>query len=474
MTSNPSDGRAVPTWAVDLVRATKQTVTAYSRFLRDSGTAISTGFNASEWQLLPLMTKANYLQRSPLADLLAGGLASVEIVSSSSGSSGQPFFWPRGESSTRESTEFHRRIIEGIFGARDCRTLVVISFSMGTWIAGSYTLEGVRELARHNPNVSVVTPGISIEDNLQVLGGLAPHFDRTVICGYPPLVFDILGRAAESGVNVKGLDARLLVAGENISEAWRDRTMELISASDPLSSVISVYGTADAGMIGHETPATVCLRRLAADDPGVASELFPGISHLPTLVEIDPRVRYVEEVDGSIVFTSRGVLPLIRYKIGDFGRVLHRDEVVTVLTRRGVLDYSQAEFELPEVMIALYGRSDVAATFYAVNLYPENIKHGIERFIGGPLSGKFVMSSRENSAGDSRLYLVVELSPGQAGTPDLLRKVGAAVLVGLVEKNSEYRRLHDELGERAVPVVEATPYGHDDFDYSIKHRWVAP
>ena len=269
------DGAVRPGWALDLLNETRSAVPAYESFLRAEGLDPSREFSWDDWSTIPIMTKSDYLMGSPIEDLLNGGLGSIEMVSSSSGSSGEPFFWPRAEQAEFESATGYRRIVDDYFGASNHRTLVIIAFSMGLWIAGSYTLEGVRQLARSNPNVSVITPGINIEDNLQVLQRLAPQFDRVVLAGYPPLVFDILTMAKASGVDLASMDARLLVAGENISEAWRDKAMKLIAAADPLASVVSIYGTADAGIIGHETPGTIALRRLASDHCELASWSSP-------------------------------------------------------------------------------------------------------------------------------------------------------------------------------------------------------
>src|SRR5215470_8383705 len=71
-------------------------VPAYAAFLRERGVDPAAVIDAAGWHLLPLMTKADYFHRHPLPDLCRGGdLAACDMVAVSSGSTGEPTFWPR-------------------------------------------------------------------------------------------------------------------------------------------------------------------------------------------------------------------------------------------------------------------------------------------------------------------------------------------------------------------------------------------
>src|SRR5262249_50404035 len=49
-----------------------------------------------DFKALPLLTKDNYLRRHPLPQLCRGGeLVSCDMIAVSSGSTGEPTFWPR-------------------------------------------------------------------------------------------------------------------------------------------------------------------------------------------------------------------------------------------------------------------------------------------------------------------------------------------------------------------------------------------
>jgi phenylacetate-CoA ligase len=230
------------------------------------------------------------------------------------------------------------------------------------------------------------------------------------------------------------------------------------------------------GAVGTESPATVWLRRQAVHHEAVRSALFGEVSTLPTLVEIDPAQRYVESVDGSLLLTARGALPLIRYAIGDVGLVHPSDEVRAELM--DALDGglpAAVDRALSRPLVTVGGRPDVAASFYALNLYPENIKHGLEAAdVRAMVSGKFVVRVTEDGeAARPTLRVLVELADGQR-RDSVDGQVRAAVIAGLVETNAEYRQLHAQLGDLAEPVVELAEFGRPDFAIDAKHRWTEP
>jgi phenylacetate-CoA ligase len=63
-----------------------------------------------------------------------------------------------------------------------------------------------------------------------------------------------------------------------------------MGSENPCDDFASLYGTADAGVLGNETPLSICIRRFLARTPAAAKALF-GESRLPTLVQYDPSSR---------------------------------------------------------------------------------------------------------------------------------------------------------------------------------------
>ena len=55
----------------------------------------------------------------------------------------------------------------------------------------------------------------------------------------------------------------------------------------PLTRIISIYGTADAGVLGMETPLSATIRKWLSGVPAVMKELF-GSERIPSLFQYDP------------------------------------------------------------------------------------------------------------------------------------------------------------------------------------------
>ena len=202
------------------------------------------------------MDNRSYINAVSEDELVQGGdiSARANIVSASSGSSGVPFYWPRGNREHNDAAQIYSHIYDKIYQASDKSTLLVVSFSMGSWIAGTYTSFGAIQAAmENNLRLVVGTPSIDQEEVLNVIQHMADYFDQGIIAGYPPFVRDILLEGKNRGVHWHKYKLGLSFAGEMISEPWRTNTME-IAGMDKAHRAINIYGTADMGIVGHETP----------------------------------------------------------------------------------------------------------------------------------------------------------------------------------------------------------------------------
>ena len=142
--------------------------------------------------------------------------------------------------------------------------------------------------------------------------------------------------------------------------------------TDILRDVVSLYGTADAGVIAQETPLSVAIRRWLAARPAAAARLF-GAHRLPTLAQYDPHSRLLEAhpQDGSLVVSTVGTphaaAPLLRYCIKDAGGILSYADMLARLAQEG--------FEVPAGLrprrlpfVWVFGRS-----FWTVSLIGANV-----------------------------------------------------------------------------------------------------
>jgi phenylacetate-CoA ligase len=449
-------------------------VPAYRDFLQKNDIDAQKIKTPADFALIPPITKENYLRAYPLPDLIMdGNVSEGHVISMSSGSSGVPFFWFRNGMATAQSIELNDALFRTSYKSHQTKTLVVIAYAMGTWIAGTYMFTGILGLAEQDHNITLVTPGINKGEIINILENLAPHFESTIIAGYPPFVKDVLDEAEEAHVALSKLNLSLLFAGENYSETWRDYVHRKIGKLNNLTASVGIYGTADAGIMGFENPFSIFVRRAIANHDTLLGELCPGSMVLPTLVAYRPDMRYFEVESHYLLFTSDNALPLVRYKINDEGSLFTGADLTQSLAGAGIkVPETLAKAHQHEHYLALYGRSDVATTFYALDIYPENIKYGLEHLdLQDAVTGKFVLRSEYDRHQNQTLHLYVELRRKQRASERLSLKIQKAVVGSLRRYNSEYNKLHSEMGPRTLPHIHLLAHGAPEFEIKIKHRW---
>mgnify|MGYP001615161111 CR=1 FL=1 len=462
--------------ALTLFKQASVNVPAYKAFLKSRGIDPRKINTPVDFSQVPIVTKENYLKKYPLQDLMwQRRVSDVRMISASSGSSGQPFFWPRGNQSVEDSVVILDELLDKTFNTRSADTLCINAFAMGTWIAGTYMNSAMWRLADLGHRIITITPGITKEEIARELEVLGPRFKQVLIMGYPPFVKDVVDYAKTRNIKLPRLDIMCLFAGENFSEQWRDYILTRIGKKNKPESTLGMYGTADAGIVGVESPLSIYIRRIAAKDRRLYETIFGRDTILPTLVQYNPELRYVEAVDGKIIFTTDNSLPLIRYEILDEGRVLTPKSMANSLNQLGIETPPKLESFSKLPYIALYGRQDVATIFYGLNVYPENIKYGLELpALQRIVTGKFTVRSEfDDTTQEQTLNLTIELQEGAKSDQKIERKIFRAVVDSLIQNNSEYSKLHQEIGKKAEPIIRLSGQGDGDQDFKpgIKHRW---
>ncbi|UGT61781.1 hypothetical protein [Nocardia asteroides] len=197
-----------------------------------------------------------------------------------------------------------------------------MTFAMSNWVGDNNTVSCLEALATRGFPISMVTPGPNPEAVRADIAALGPAYDQVVIFGYPPFVRDVLDGA---GPAVLSQDLKILLSGENISERWRERLLKLIAKPGKPTDTYLISSIADVGLVEHDMPSTIVVRRLAASDPRLREQLFGAGQALPILVEVDPHYRYTETDDtGRLHCAPAGPVPLVRYRMGDEARRCQR------------------------------------------------------------------------------------------------------------------------------------------------------
>lgn len=451
-------------------------VPAYQKFLAAQQINSAEIKNYPAFKSLPLMTKQGYMQAYPLPERCFGGsLLNSDRVAVSSGSTGQPTFWPRSAAYELDVAVRFEQVFRDSFRSHERPTLAVICFALGNWVGGLFTTSCCWHLAQKGYPLMVATPGNNKLEILRVVRELAPHFEQTVLLGYPPFVKDVINTGIADGVNWADYKPKLVFAGEVFSEEWRDLVGQRTGSTDPCFDSASLYGTADGGVLGNETPLSIAIRRWLAKQPEAARRLF-GESRLPTLVQYDPTSRFFELHENTLVVSGENSVPLVRYHIADKGGLISYQEMWQFLATQGV--HSCADLDLPDdfqarqlPFVYVFGRADFTVSYYGANIYPENVTVGLEQAeIMSWVTGKFVLETLETENGDKQLHIAVELLPGQIATPEILKAIAASIRQQLLRLNSEFA--HYTPIERQMPEISLHTFADlEYFPTGVKHRY---
>lgn len=461
---------------LDLFHRTVARVPAYREFLGTKGILPEFVRSYADFCLLPMMTKDDYVRAYPLVQRCRDAkITNADTVAVSSGSTGLPTIWPRNvEDELGVAYEFER-ILKWSFAAHQRSTLAVICFALGTWVGGFYTTAVCRYLAQKGFALTVVTPGNNVAEILRILPELAPEFDQVVLFGYPPFLKTVVDAGITANIRWAEFNTKMVFAGEVISEAWRKLMTVRVEGTDVLHTTASMYGTADAGVIGAETPLSIAIRRFLADH-GETAKLIFGESRLPTLVQYNPNSRFLETNGDTLVVTCDGVVPLIRYHIADKGGVIAFDAMMKVLRDAGCDPTTHFKLALNTSNVALpfayvFGRADFTVSYFGANVFPENIAVGLEQDeFENALTGKFVLEVGTTSDGNAELQLTVELTLNSEPYPGLATEISESVRTHVCRINSEFANYVP--AERQYPTVNLRPFGDPEwFPIGVKHRY---
>jgi phenylacetate-CoA ligase len=451
-------------------------VPAYRDFLTQQGIPYKSIQTFEDFAKLPLINKNNYHSRYPLADLCRNGeLATCDMIAVSSGSTGKPTFWPRFFTDELQIATRFEQIFHDSFYADTRRTLAVICFTLGTWVGGMFTTNCCRYLASKGYPITVVTPGNNKEEIFRVVQELGTGFEQVVLLGYPPFLKDVIDTGIARGVEWSRYQIKLVMAGEVFSEEWRTLVGERVNSKNPCYDSASLYGTADAGVLGNETPLSICIRGFLAVNPDAARALF-GESRLPTLVQYDPLSRFFEVHEGTLLFSGDNGIPLVRYHISDNGGLISYEAMLKSLAEWGfdpvaALQQQGGRGVHPLPFVYVFGRSNFTVSYFGANIYPENVTVGLEQLtIREWVTGKFVLQVKEDEDKNRYLSVAVELAPGVEGSEEKREAIASSILSQLLRLNSEFANYVP--AEYQMPQVMLLPMGDPEyFPIGVKHRY---
>lgn len=441
-------------WVYELYAKAARSVPAYKALLGPEQSRIRTSEDVL--QFAPILDKKSYITKQKFAALSTGGHL-APIMHASSGSSGTPTYWLRNFDQEYKVALDRQVIFQNYFGFKKTeRTLVIVAFGMGIWVAGSMEANACKLLAeKHGWRITVATPGIEKKDIASIFKHSASEYQNVVLIGFPAFIMDALQYCKQQHIQFNNR-FRLLLAGEAISESFRAAFIRTIHAptQPKLLQVANVYGSADAGQIGFETPVSVLAQQVFATHPEIRTRVLGGTAHTaPALYQWNPNHIHIESHAGELLLTAPTGIPLIRYNIHDQGRVLTGLEIAHAL--KPYVPHAQflqiKNTKLP--FVSHNGRTDVAVSYYAINIYPSNIQSALQApGIKDVVTQSYFTRhyySKTHTKETWEIYVEVK----KPATKQVIAKIEKAITATMLKVSIEYRKLFGTIGEAACPKI---------------------
>jgi len=454
--------------ALDLFYKAAVRVPAYKDFLRKHKILYKKIRTIQDFQQVPVTDKKNYIRKYSLEKRCWDGhLHSTNILAMSSGTSGEPIFWPRGGFQEFEAAVIHELLYRYLFDIQKYSTLLIIGFPMGVYVSGVATLLASWLVSQKGYSLTIASIGTNKEDILKVSRLLQKNYQQIILAGHPFFMKDVIETGKEIGVRWEKKQIKLIFCSEGFSEEWRKHVLSQIKTSLKPTAIVSTYGSSEFLLMAHETPASTSLKDVIEKDKNVKAELLWRWSP-SNLFQYNPFLRYIESVKDELLFTSASGIPLVRYNLHDMGRIISLEAAKRAMPKL------KPRWQLP--FLALGGRSDYAIVFYAANIYSEHIRQALDHkpFLN-KITGKFVMRKDYTKKMEEFLEINIELRKNNRSDPSFSRSIQKRVFDHLQKVNMEYLDMSSRHVEksRAIPRIKLWPYQHEKyFKPGLKPRYI--
>ena len=458
-------------------------VPAYRDFIKQYKIDPSSVKSVEDLYNLPKVDKDNYLRANELDSLCWDGKFKEGswVISSTSGSTGEPFYFPRQAAQDAQYALTAELYFVNNFQIDKKSTLYIIAFPMGVWIGGVFTYEAATTVARRTGYpLSVITTGISVDAVLKAVLKLGRKFDQVIIGAYAPFLKDIIDQGIAQGINWADYNLKFIYSAEAFSEEFRQYIYRKTGVKDYYTASLNHYGTVDMGTMAHETPLSILIRREAVANPALYQSIFGQTAKQPTLCQYIPELFNFHDENGRLSCSSNSGLPLVQYDLKDNGGVIgfeemkeifkvHKLDLVAMAKKAGIY---KTVWQLPYVYV--YERDDFSVSFFAFQIYPETVRRALQvPTLDEHVSGKFLLEVVYNSDFDQVLQVHVELMPGVNISTGLELKVVEAIFNQLMQDSSEYSKTYEEYKDKVKPKVVFWTHGDEKyFKVGIKQRWV--
>lgn len=315
---------------------------------------------------IPVTDKKNYVNIFNINErCLNGRMPSIgAVIDESSGSSGVPTNWIRGQ----KERDINHQIIE--FGLKSLLgnepVFVINAFALGAWATGMNITMACLKFSKVK---STGPDNIKIVNTLKQFG--TNH--KYLIMGYPPFLKQLVD---SSDIDWHQYNVVFIFGGESMSEGMR-----YYIVNKGIKNIYSSFGASDLELnIANENDFTISLRKLLVKEPTLRQQLLKFDGAIPMIFQFNPADFFIEcNENGELIITicrPNYTSPKIRYNIYDKGHILQLYEVTATLKTLNLFNkVNKAQTDLP--LLFHYGRSDMTVSFFGSNISPIDVQEAI-------------------------------------------------------------------------------------------------
>lgn len=374
------------------------------------------------------MSKDEYIKQYSIEDRCVKGVIPDRnvVVDESSGSSGHPTSWVRGE----DERELIKKIMQvGLIEIAQPKQIFILNaFALGAWATGMMSSMSLVDIS------IIKSTGPDMKKIIDTIKEFGPKY-HYIILGYPPFLKNL---ADNDTIDWSEYNVMAIFGGEAISESMRDYLLK------SFNFVGGSYGASDLEInLAHESNFTIALRKEIVGNTQLREALtLETGGAVPMVFQYNPFDYVIETNEKNellITICRKNVLnPRIRYNIHDIGHVLRLKDLKPVLEEHGVshiLEKTETDFPI----LFYYGRSDLSLDYYGAVINPESIRQTLfAQDNVAELVRTFRLISYEDKDTTKHLQFAIELEEGVAKKAVDEKALKDSIIADLKENNGDF------------------------------------
>ncbi len=375
------------------------------------------------WQEVPVITKNDFYSAHPWQEVLPReSYKDIYTLYRSSGTTAtktsRGFFWPQLKSDFLRMVPAFRESVVETYKLNQKSTLMIIGLSLGSWAGGEQFSFVFKDIAINNDYPLVVfTPGNLHAEIIELIEKCHDEFNQVLIALCPSAIFYLERLAQKMNYRLPLEKITFLVLGEPFPEALRTDLQKRSGRNIQEPIMFSMYGAADAGVMGMESAELVMLRQFIGNHSEMALALGFTPYSIPNLFHVNSMNSnlYLEQINDELVITKWQGLPLVRYNLQDKCKLFSWE---TLCMLAASFDRSQEALWLKRKdeklgdVIAIWGRSKGCIFLCGSNIFETMLQEVILKSSLAPLiTGAFVVWI-DLQMGRQILHWQIELKSG--------------------------------------------------------------